>query len=106
MKDVILSVYLNLTGSECWHSKVSFEPFEMFVLSLLQSKENGNDAIAYGRTPDINAERPLQMMKLQLRSAPSHVMKFALSIWQNYSTTNTSQSYASCDEALLKSPDV
>lgn len=45
LQDVILSVYPNLTGTQHWHSKVSFEPFEMFILSLLQSKENGNDAI-------------------------------------------------------------
>lgn len=45
LQDVILSVYPSLTGTQCWHSKVSFEPFEMFILSLPESKENGNDAI-------------------------------------------------------------
>ena len=34
LQDVILSVYLNLAETLHWHSKDSFEPFEIFVLSL------------------------------------------------------------------------
>lgn len=106
LQDVILSVYLNLTGTQYWHSKVSFEPFEMFILSLLQSKENGNYAIGYGRTRDVHAQLPLWMMKLQLRFAPSHVMQFSFGIWQNCFRMDTLQSCASCDKAFLKSPSV
>lgn len=106
LQDVILSVYPNLTGTQHWHSKVSFEPFEMFILSLLQSKENGNYAIGYGRTRDVHTQLPLWMMKLQLWFAPSHVMQFSLGIWQNCFRMDTLQSCESCDEALLKSPSV
>lgn len=56
--------------------------------------------------PDTNAELPQQRVKLQLRSGPSHVMQFALGIWQNHSRSNILQSCASYNETLLKSPKV
>lgn len=45
---------------------------------------------------------PLQMMKLKLWSVLSQTLQFALSIHQ----INISQSCTSCDEALLKSPNI